>query len=263
LWGLGAPGVIGGIGLELEGGNSTVYNAGTISGGGLAAIAFIPIGVVGHNTLTLAPTSVISGLVLGSAAPAFAGFFAGGPGDTLQLGGTGAGTFDISQLSNTGQYEGFGFFNKVDSSTWTLIGTSSFAGPIAVNGGTLAVNGDITSASSLTVNAGGTLGGTGIVGSTQINGGTLAPGNPVGTLTISGSLTMTAASTYLVQISGATAGNSVISGAASIAGRVLVDPLTRLGQTTTYTILTAGAVTGTFRAQRAAELCRRLRIIDA
>jgi uncharacterized protein with beta-barrel porin domain len=84
--------------------------------------------------------------------------------------------------------------------------------------------------------------------STQINGGTLAPGNSIGTLTISGSLTMTAASTYLVQVSGATSDKTIVTGTASIAGNVVVDPLTRLGQTTTYTILSAGGVTGTFSA---------------
>lgn len=53
------------------------------------------------------------------------------------------------------QYQGFGTFNKIDSSIWTLTcTTTTFAGAVHVNGGTLAVNGDITSAGSLTVNAG-------------------------------------------------------------------------------------------------------------
>ena len=70
-------------------------------------------------------------------------------------------------LGPAAQYQGFGTFNKIDSSVWTLTGTSTFAGPVNVNGGTLAVNGDITSASGVTVNAGGTLGGNGIVGNTH------------------------------------------------------------------------------------------------
>jgi uncharacterized protein with beta-barrel porin domain len=96
------------------------------------------------------------------------------------------------------------------------------------------------------VNAGGTLGGTGTVGTTQIKGGTLAPGNSIGTLTVSGSLTMTAASTYLVQVSGASSDKTIVTGAATIAGKVVVDPLARIAATTTYTIMTAGTVTGTF-----------------
>ena len=186
------------------------------------------------NTLTLAQGSVITGNVLGTGS------------DTFQLGGTGTATFDVSQIGAAAQYRGFGTFNKIDSSTWTLTGTSTFAGPVNVNGGTLSVNGNLASASSLTVNAGGTLGGTGTVGTTTINGGTLAPGNSIGTLTVSGSLTLTAASTYLVQISGASSDKTVVTGTANLAGKVTVDPLARIAATTTYTIISAGTVNGTF-----------------
>jgi autotransporter-associated beta strand protein len=225
-------GIVAGAGNGIvNGGGSSVFNAGTISGG-IAAIAFNGSG----NTLTLASGSVISGDVLGTGS------------DVFQLGGTGAATFDVSQIGAAAQYQGFGTLNKIDSSVWTLTGTGSYAGPVNVNGGTLAVNGDISSASSLTVNAGGTLGGNGIVGNTTINGGTLAPGNSIGTLTVSGSLTMTAASTYMVQVSGASADKTIVTGAANIAGKVTVDMLTRLSATTTYTILTGGTMSGTFSA---------------
>jgi uncharacterized protein with beta-barrel porin domain len=108
------------------------------------------------------------------------------------------------------------------------------------------VNGDISSSSLTTVNAGGTLGGNGIVGNTVINGGALAPGNSIGTLTVSGSLTLTAASAYLVQVSGSSADKTVVTGTAMLAGKVVVDPLTRVSATTTYTILTSAGTTGTF-----------------
>ena len=163
-------------------GSSSVFNAGAISGG-TAAIQFAGIG----NTLTLAQGTVISGDVLGTGS------------DTFQLGGTRAATFDVSQLGPAAQYRGFGTFNKIDSSIWTLTGTSTYAGPVNVNGGTLAVNGDITSMLA-TVNAGGTLGGNGIVGNTTINaGGMLAPGNSIGLLTVQGNLVFTAASSYMVR----------------------------------------------------------------
>ena len=217
-------------GIVAGGGGSSVFNAGTISGGS-AAIQFAGTG----NTLTLAQGSAITGNVLGTGS------------DIFQLGGTGAATFDVSSLDPAAQYRGFGTFNKIDSSVWTLTGTSTYAGPVNVNGGTLAVNGDITSTIGVTVNTGGTLGGNGIVGDTTIKaGGALAPGNSIGALTVSGSLTMTAASTYLVQISGATSDRTIVAGTATIAGRVVVDPLARLGATTTYTILNAGTLSGTF-----------------
>jgi uncharacterized protein with beta-barrel porin domain len=218
-------------GIYAVAGGSSVLNAGMISGG-TAAISFFGSG----NTLTLAPGSVISGNVLGTGS------------DTFQLGGTGAATFDISQLGPAAQYQGFGTFNKIGSSVWTLTGTSSFAGPVNVSGGTLSVNGDISSASSLTVNAGGTLGGIGIVGNTTINGGTLAPGNSIGTLTVSGSLTLTAAATYLVQVQGTISDKTIVTGTANLGGAVVVDPLARLTQKTTYTILTSVTLNGTFNS---------------
>ena len=47
------------------------------------------------------------------------------------------------------------------------------------------MNGSIAN-STVTVNAGGMLGGTGVIGNTTINGGTLSPGNSIGTLTVQG-----------------------------------------------------------------------------
>ena len=139
--------------------------------------------------------------------------------DTFQLGGTGVATFDVSQLGPAAQYRGFGTFNKIDSSIWTLTGTSTHAGPVNVNGGTLAVNGDITSVSGVTVNAGGTLGGNGIVGNTTINaGGMLAPGNSIGLLTVRGNLVFGAASSYMVEVSPANADRTNVTGAATLGG---------------------------------------------
>ncbi|WNV08592.1 autotransporter domain-containing protein [Tardiphaga sp. 709] len=238
----------GGTGVSVQSkAGFTLFNAGIISGQ-TAAIHFAHFTPISDPmTLTLGPTSVIVGQVIGGASPfQIALGYVPGVADILQLGGTGAGTFDVSLVGDTAQYSGFGTFNKVDASNWTLTGTSTFAGPVNVSGGTLSVNGDITSAASLTVNAGGTLGGTGVVGTTAINGGTLAPGNSIGTLTVSGSLTMTAASTYLVQVSGTTSDRTNVTGLATISGKVIVDPLRPLGVTTTYTILNAGTRTGTF-----------------
>lgn len=212
------------------GGNTSIVNAGSISGG-TAAIRF----AAGGNTVTLLPGSVISGNVIGFGS------------DTLQLGGIGAANFDISQLGldPTLQYSGFTTFNKIDSSTWSLTGNSTFNGDVNVNGGTLAVNGSLAAASLLTVNAGGILGGNGTLGATVINGGTLAPGNSIGTLTMS-SLAMSAGSTYLVQVKGTSSDRAIVTGTAAVAGKVSVDPLARLPSTTTYTIVKAGTLTGTF-----------------
>ncbi|WP_442779013.1 autotransporter outer membrane beta-barrel domain-containing protein [Bradyrhizobium sediminis] len=209
-------------------GGSTVVNGGAISGG-TAAIRFAGSG----NELTLLPGSAISGLVLGTG------------GDVFQLGGTGTATFDASSLGPAAQYRGFGFFNKIGSSAWTLTGTSTYAGQVNVNGGTLAVDGDIASASSVTVNAGGTLGGNGIVGVTTVNGGALAPGNSIGTLTVQGNLVFTTAASFMVEMSGSTADRAVVTGTATLAGTVRLLPAASFLFNTPVTILTAAGFGGT------------------
>jgi len=83
-----------------------------------------------------------------------------------------------------------------------------------------------------------------IVGNTTISG-TLSPGNSPGSITMA-SLTLTSAATYLVQTSGTISDSVVVTGTANLAGTVVIDPLTRLTQRTTYTIVTAGTLNGTF-----------------
>ena len=87
-------------------------NSGTITGTGGTAIEFGSPG-----TLTLTSTSVINGTVMGE-------------GSTLQFGGSSAGFFDVSALGTSAlyplgpQYEDFDVLNKIDSSTWILVGTT-------------------------------------------------------------------------------------------------------------------------------------------
>ncbi|MBV9461670.1 MAG: autotransporter domain-containing protein, partial [Bradyrhizobium sp.] len=105
-----------------------------------------------------------------------------------------------------------------------------------------------SSASSLTVNAGGTLGGNGTVGNTTINSGTLAPGNAIGLLTVSGNLVFTAAATYLVEVSASNADRTNVTGTATLGGATV--SLAQIGTTLSsqrYTILNAaGGLSGTF-----------------
>ena len=223
--------ITGGVnGINALGGGSSVFNAGTISGG-TTAVRFAGAG----NTLTLAPGSVISGNVLGTGS------------DTLQLGGTGAATFDVSQIDPAGQYRGFGTFNKIGSSTWTLTGTSSFAGPVNVNAGTLNVDGDIRSMSGVTVNADATLGGSGFVGNTTVAGGTFAPGSgTAGTsMTVTGTLGLDAASTYAVNLTPSAASSANVTGVATLGGAT-VNAIFAPGSYVSkkYTILTAGSLGG-------------------
>ena len=211
-----------------------ITNSGTITGNGGTAILF----GTGASTLTIAPTSVINGLVTG------------GTNNTFQLGGTGTGTFDISAIGAVAQYRNFTTFNVVGPAAWTLTGTSTFTGPINVNAGTLAVNGNSATSSLTTVNAGGTLGGTGTLGNTTISGGTLAPGNSVGTITVQGNLAFATAATYLVEVTPTGADRTNVTGTATLGGATVSAVYSSGGFITSrYTILSAtGGVNGTFGA---------------
>jgi len=84
-------------------GNTTIFNAGTISANSGPAIVFA---FFAGNTLTLGPGSVINDNVVATGS------------DTFQLGGTGSDTFNASNIGT--QYTGFTTFNKIGTSTWTL-----------------------------------------------------------------------------------------------------------------------------------------------
>jgi autotransporter-associated beta strand protein len=99
-------------------GNTSIFNAGTITGLTGTAISFFS----GGNTLTLGPGSVINGTAQGFGA------------DTFQLGGTGTDTFNASLFAT--QYSGYSTFNKIGSSTWTLTGTGG-SQAWNINAGTL------------------------------------------------------------------------------------------------------------------------------
>jgi outer membrane autotransporter protein len=198
----------GGGGVGIRGKGLSVVNSGIIAGGtstsGQAdAITFTG----GTNRLELRVGSTITGNVVAFSAA-----------DTLALGGATNGAFDVEQIGAAAQYRGFGLFEKTGTSTFTLTGTNTAALPWTVNGGTLLVNGSIAN-STMTVNAGGTLGGTGTIGATAINGGTLSPGNSIGTITVA-SLTLTAASSYLVEVSPAAADRTDVDTTATLAGTV-------------------------------------------
>jgi len=218
----------GGTGI-LVSGSGIVFNSGKIDAtGGFAAIDFCGCGT--GNLLTLGPGSNIIGQVFGTGS------------DTFQLGGTGKDTFNLSLIGAGQQYDGFSTFNKVDSSNWAVTGTGNQDWNVL--GGTLSVNGTITGA--ITVNAGGTLGGTGTVGNTLIDGGTLAPGNSVGTLNVSGNLVLTAAATYLVEISGATSDLTNVTGAATLGGTVVASIVPGSSVLPRYTIMQVGSHSGDF-----------------
>jgi uncharacterized protein with beta-barrel porin domain len=173
-------------------------------------------------------------------------------GRVLFLNGTGAINFSLSSsttvtIAGDDAIAGTGALGVGGSGTLAIGGANpNYTGTTTVNGGRLAVNGTLPGA--VVVNAGGILGGTGTVGATTINGGTLAPGNSIGTITLA-SLTMSAGSTYAVEVSPAAADRTNVTGAAALGGTV--QALFQAGSYTprSYTILSAtGGRSGTFGA---------------
>ncbi|WP_312015469.1 autotransporter domain-containing protein [Bradyrhizobium manausense] len=217
----------GGVGISLTN-DGTVFNAGTINAGALGAVA-IDLCSCGSSSLTLAPGSVIIGKVVASS------------GDLFQLGGTGKDTFNLDLIGTGLQYDGFSIFNKIDSSTWTVTGTGHQDWNVL--GGALILAGNING--SVNVATGGTFSGVGHVNGINVNGGTVAPGSPTGTLDVNGNLTLTTASTYMVQVSGSGNGIAVVTGISALNGAtVLVVPVGTISNH--YKILTAGTLPDTF-----------------
>ena len=171
-----------------------------------------------------------------------------GTGGTLVLGDTGLTVIQTGTTSYAGDITGTGEFIIDGTGDLKLTGDISFAGDALIQGGTLSVNGSMTSADFF-VYAGGTLGGNGKVGDVSIEGGTIGAGNSIGTLNVVGDLTLTAASTFEIEVNAAGAADLVnVTGTATLGGATA----TILAETgtynpyTEYTVLTAGSVIGEF-----------------
>ena len=216
----GGAGGNGGIGIEIQGSGVTVINSGVVSGGAAGGFSS-PGGVSGtagdavflngdNNTLQLQAGSSITGNVVAT-----------GTGETLDLGGATNSTFDTSTLGASAQYQGFDSLTKDGSSTWTLTGTTTFTGSVAVNGGilevssqsnigtgNLALNGGefLTSASTTmsegvalgqgTVNTLATVAGTTTTYSGIISDSTTAGALTIGDTTNTGTVVLSATNTY-------------------------------------------------------------------
>jgi outer membrane autotransporter protein len=240
----------------------------TVTGAGSSwsSTPTVNIGNMGTGTLTIADggvVNVVGPIVIATNATAIgtlnigadAGDPAAAPGTlaTPSLAfGAGTGTLNFNHTSTSYVFAptisggGNGSVNVLAGTT-TLTASNTYTGPTNVIGGTLLVNGSIAPSVLTTVNAGGTLGGNGTVGNTVINGGTLSPGNSIGTMTVNGNLTFNAGSTYLVEVSPATADRTNVTGTATLAGTVQAVPLPGSFTAKTYTLLNAaGGVIGTF-----------------
>ncbi|MFT3878065.1 MAG: autotransporter-associated beta strand repeat-containing protein [Gemmatales bacterium] len=199
-------------------GSSTITNVGRVLMGNASSLATdnisfltngaftigVPIQVNANNTtglLTIGGTNT-------SGTATFSGFVGLNRGPTptpTRFTAATGGTVDV-----TGQ-----IFDFVAGSTVDVVGTgtvkfsnntNSYAGATRVfSGATLIANnttGSATGTNTVTVNAGGTLGGNGIITGAVTNNGTISPGNSPGKLSINNNVTFGNNSNYFVQISG-------------------------------------------------------------
>ncbi|HWU56471.1 MAG TPA: autotransporter domain-containing protein [Rhizomicrobium sp.] len=221
---LASNGVINALnGMTLGGAGVTVDSFGTINASNNA--------ISGASYVTLESGSVTKGKVLGSNASETFNIVAGadvtgatfdgvGGNDTLNLTGSGNGTFAVSSASN------IAVFQKSGTGAWTLTGTTANVTPWIISGGTLAISNDAALGSSfgaLTLD-GGTLQVTAPVVSNRpitlnSGGGTLSPASGAvltenGVIGGTGALIIAASTNAAVVLNGANTytGGTVISG---------------------------------------------------
>jgi autotransporter-associated beta strand protein len=210
------------------GGNGSIATSSGVTNNGFFDISGLTTGGTSIKSLSGTGTGVVNlgskTLTLTNASGTFSG--------VIQDGGAGGGV-------------------TLTGGTEVLAGVNTYTGATTINGGTLVVDGSIATSALTTVNPGGTLAGSGTVGSTAIAGGTLAPGSAGGSLfgplTVQGTLSFTAASTYMIQVSPTNAGLTNVTGAATLGG-AKVSAVFQAGSYVDkkYTILTAtGGLGGT------------------
>lgn len=175
-------------------------------------------------------------------------------GATLTLSGTNTDNNTLSPRITSGA------LTKSGTGTWILNAANTYGGTTAISGGTLRINGSLSSSTATVTVSGtsssvyGTLGGTGTIGRpVAINAfGHLAPGASAGTLTINNTLTANASSVFDFELTGNASDNTYdrIIGVTNItyAGTLnvswLTTPATGAG---TYTLISAsGTKTGNF-----------------
>ncbi len=175
-----------------------------------------------------------------------------GTGGGIVLGGGSLTVDQSSDTSYTGVISGSGSLTKAGTGTLLLNGASSYTGGTAISAGILEV-GDAghTTASlggDLSVYASGTLMGHGMIGGDVMNsaGGFVAPGGSIGILSVGGNYTQGAASTLKIEVSPAAASKLAVTGTATLDGTLSIIYQPGVYTARTYSIVSAGSVTGTF-----------------
>lgn len=146
-----------------------------------------------------------------------------------------------------GSLTGTGNITKQGAGALLLTGNQPFSGTVAVDQGVLqvgsAANPGTVLGGQVTVANGAGLTGNGSVGS-LVNNGSVAPDG--GKLTVAGNFTNASTGALNLVITPSTTGSLAVGGTANLGGSLNVVNLAPYAGPTTYTLLTAGAVNGTF-----------------
>ena len=236
-------GMIGGTGaVALTGGAETLAGNNTYSGGTFLRGGTLSVASDANLGDAAGAVTLAGGTLRNTAA------FTTARNLTLQtLGGTLQTDADLGVAS---AIAGSGGLTKTGAGMLALNGVSTYTGGTTVKGGTLEV-GDIAHpgasiAGNVAVGTGGTLRGHGTVGGNVVSDGMVWPGGSVGTLTIDGNYTQNAAATLQIDVTPTQASSLRVNGNASLAGGLSLIYAPGTYTSTTYTLVQAHELTGTF-----------------
>ncbi|MEN6335058.1 MAG: autotransporter domain-containing protein [Phycisphaerales bacterium] len=214
-----------GVGVLVAGGWIMIRNSGTIRGSQNSIVSL-------DNELGATPCNVLLTLRTGSHLAGPVSLV--GAHDEMMLTGNG---------SEDDVFEGVETLAMIGED-WSLSGDSSF-GDIMIELGRLGIDGVI--AGDTTIEPNGVLGGGGTLTGDVTNAGAVAPGHSIGHLTIDGDFTQGAGGTLEIEIGDGVADRLTVTGAAELAGTLLVVP-DGYAAGGSYTILDANEISGDFNS---------------